>query len=87
MDGYGRLQKVIALWKEGRLTREAALTRLLGEKGHRQGKLNKAAFNIAVEQGLCLVCWKWHRCIVRDCTVYTHKGMCTWFEAVQKGGE
>jgi len=80
MDGYGRLQKIITLHKASKLTRELAHNRLMDGPG----SLNWAAFNLAVENGLCLVCAKWKRCVVRDCAQYTKDGKCTWFEAIKR---
>jgi len=86
MKGADRLLKIQALLKAGKISRETAIDRLISGKG----KLNRAAYNLAVEEGLCLVCIKWDRCIVKDCTIYTcksgkRKGICTWFE--EKGGK
>lgn len=81
MKGYGRLQKVLAQVKSGELKMLAARDQLM----HDKGSLNRAAFNLAVEEGLCIVCAKYKSCIVHDSTQYNNKGMCTWFSAVKKG--
>lgn len=78
MNGYGRLLKIQELLRSERITFETARDRLLREKG----KLNKVAYNLAVESGLCLVCSKYKNCVVKNSTTYTDKGKCTWFDAL-----
>jgi len=82
MKGADRLQAIVDKWKKG-LPYETAQAQLLTGAG----RLNRAAFNIAVEQGLCLVCLKWQKCIVKDCNKYsnTPDKRCVWFEAIKKG--
>lgn len=88
MKGADRLQKILARVKSGRFKRKVAQGVLLNGRG----ALNRAAFNIAVEMGLCVVCSKWKGCVVRDHSMYeawdTERqqttGVCTWFEAMPR---
>lgn len=80
MKGYDRLQKLLAQVRNKELNRDAALDQLM----HGKGNLNRAAFNLAVEEGLCIVCAKWQSCVVHDPVQYANNGKCTWFVAVQR---
>ena len=80
MKGYGRLQRILVLHKAGKISRYTAQQRLVQGRG----QLNKAAYNLAIEEGLCLVCAKWDTCVVHDPAQYTEKNKCTWFVVIEK---